>query len=262
MRWRIESAKHRISRELAQGLVGLNPVLERVGLRLGSTRAGLPVGDDPIVDFPLEWKKTISATKNYTMVSAERTGALIQAVEHVVATAVPGAIVECGVWRGGSSMTAALTLKRLGELRDVYLFDTFEGMSRPTAIDLADEKVREFGTADDHHGALRIGIEEVTAAMGLTGYPKDRVRLVKGMVEDTVPGQAPEQIALLRLDTDFYESTRHELEQLFPRLARGGILIIDDYDIAGARRAVDEFFAGQGVFLHRLDYTGRLVVRT
>jgi len=92
----------------------------------------------------------------------------------------------------------------------------------------------------------------------------ERIHYVKGMVEDTVPEQAPEKIALLRLDTDWYESTRHELEHLFPRLSSGGILIIDDYGHwAGAKEATDEFIARHRLqlFLSRIDYTGRLAVK-
>ena len=84
------------------------------------------------------------------------------------------------------------------------------------------------------------------------------------MVEDTLPAAAPERIALLRLDTDWYASTRHELEQLYPRLAEGGVLIIDDYGhYEGARRAVDEYFerSRRPVLLNRIDFTGRLVVK-
>jgi hypothetical protein len=102
---------------------------------------------------------------------------------------------------------------------------------------------------------------EVAANMRTTGYPEDLVRLVKGKVEDTIPGLAPAEIAVLRLDTDWYESTRHELTHLYPRLAPGGVLIIDDYGYwAGARKAVDEYFAG-ALFLSRIDGTGRIAIK-
>ena len=83
-------------------------------------------------------------------------------------------------------------------------------------------------------------------------------------MEETIPGRAPERIALLRLDTDWYESTRHELEHLWERLEPGGVLIIDDYGHwAGAREAVDEFFAkrSDAPLLTRVDYTGRIGVK-
>jgi O-methyltransferase len=105
-------------------------------------------------------------------------------------------------------------------------------------------------------------MDQVRRALESTGYPMDRVHLVQGRVEDSLPGQAPEQLALLRLDTDFYISTSHELVHLYPRLAAGGVLIIDDYGAwQGARQAVDEYFDGRPVLLHRLDWTGRLVMK-
>jgi O-methyltransferase len=97
-----------------------------------------------------------------------------------------------------------------------------------------------------------------------TFYPWEKILFVPGRVEDTLPAAAPERIALLRLDTDWHESTRHELEHLWPRLAVGGVLIVDDYGHwQGARRAVDDYFARQplGVRLHTIDYTGRLIVK-
>ena len=111
---------------------------------------------------------------------------------------------------------------------------------------------------------IGVPVEDVRAALDSTGYPTERVHLVEGPVEETLPARAPAQIALLRLDTDWYASTRHELEQLYPRLAPGGMLVLDDYGhYAGARRAVDEYLQSMNepLFLHRLDYTGRIAVK-
>ena len=108
-------------------------------------------------------------------------------------------------------------------------------------------------------------IEETRRNVLSTGYSPDRVHFVKGPVEQTIPANAPETIALLRLDTDFYESTRHELIHLFPRLVPGGVLIIDDYGHwEGARQAVDEYFKENKIrmLLNRVDYTGRIGVKT
>jgi len=104
----------------------------------------------------------------------------------------------------------------------------------------------------------------VQANLGRTGYPAERIHYVKGKVEETIPATLPSRIALLRLDTDWYESTRHELQHLYPLLSTHGVLIIDDYGHwQGARQAVDEYFAASAepVFLHRVDYTARLVVK-
>ena len=107
-------------------------------------------------------------------------------------------------------------------------------------------------------------LDEVTRNVLGTGYPADRVRFVEGLVEDTIPEQAPEEIAVLRLDTDWYESTRHQLVHLYPRLSSGGVLILDDYGCwLGARQAVDEYIEEHGLhlLLTRIDSSGRLVVK-
>jgi hypothetical protein len=207
----------------------------------------------------------------YTMTSVERMYALWQAIGYVHGHAIDGDVVECGVWRGGSSMLAALALREAGgEERTLWLYDTFEGMSEPTEHDvdltgarMVDEWEAHRGNTDDLIFAYG-GLDEVKHNMAATGYPSDRVRFVQGKVEDTIPGASPERIALLRLDTDWYESTRHELEQFYERLSPGGVLIVDDYGHwAGAREAVDEFFAGRedAPLLSRIDYTGRIGVK-
>jgi hypothetical protein len=207
----------------------------------------------------------------FTMTSVERMYALWQAVRHVHARGIPGAVVECGVWRGGSAMLAAITLDQLGDTgRELYLYDTFAGMSEPSARDVDVADARMVDEWDRHRGRggdplFALGeLEDVRRAMTSTGYPPERVRLVQGKVEDTIPATLPGPIALLRLDTDWYESTRHELEHLWELLVPGGVLIVDDYGHwAGAREAVDEYFAGRpdAPLLSRIDYTGRMGVR-
>lgn len=204
----------------------------------------------------------------FTMTSLERLTATIDAVEYVAAAAIPGAIVECGVWRGGSMMAAALTLLRLGHERDLYLYDTFEGMTPPTKHDVdlfgvpAAERLRDEPRTDDNLWWCSASLDDVCANIASTGYPAARVHYVQGPVEETIPGTVPDQISILRLDTDWYESTLHELEQLYPVLTPGGVLIIDDYGHhAGCKKAVDEYFAETPVFFARTDYSGRTIVK-
>jgi hypothetical protein len=214
---------------------------------------------------------TMRRVQPYTMTSPERLFALVQAVRHVAAADVPGDIVECGVWRGGSMMAAAYTLQECGGAsRHLYLFDTFEGMSAPGAKDVgidgrtAAQLLRAEDKSDPTSAWCYATLPDVQAAMSATGYEATRIHFVKGKVEDTIPAGAPECIAVLRLDTDWYESTRHELEHLYPRLSPGGVLIIDDYGHwVGCRQAVDEYFASRGihVLLNRVDYTGRIAVK-
>lgn len=222
-------------------------------------------------DFDSATVATIEFVRSYTATSPERINALCEAVRYIANNKIPGAIVECGVWRGGSVMAAARTLMEEGDMsRDLYLFDTFSGMVAPGAYDLmpddtpaATQFARE--ARDDGSGSrwCEASIEEVQAAVALTKYPPERLHFVVGRVEDTVPEHAPEEIGLLRLDTDWYESTRHELLHLYPRVALGGVLIIDDYGVwQGARRAVDEYFAGRGPLLNRIDDSGRIAMVT
>ena len=210
------------------------------------------------------------AARPHTMASLERLYAVYQAVHHVVDAGLPGDFVECGVWKGGSSMVAALSLIQAGQTeRGVWLYDTFEGMSEPEDGDVDYSGLSARGRMQrdgyEHPGQWCHGpLETVQNAMALTGYPTDRVRFVQGKVEDTLPGTLPEQIAVLRLDTDWYASTKHELEHLFPRLVRGGVLLIDDYGHwQGCRRAVDEYFAEYGIrmLLSRQDYSGRMGIK-
>lgn len=187
---------------------------------------------------------------------------LCDTVAHVVRNEIDGAFVECGVWRGGSTMAAALTFLELGAgNRELHLFDTFEGMPPPGAQDI--ETATGEPAEHERNGVAiaRAQLEEVRANMVSTGYDMRHVHFHRGMVEDTIPDQAPPKIAILRLDTDWYASTKHELDHLWPRITPGGFLIVDDYGhFAGAKQAVDEFFGGKA-FLFRIDYTGRLIMK-
>ena len=233
--------------------------------RIASERKGR------LADLSPEMQITIERAQPFTMTSPERLAALCLAVEHTVANDVPGAFVECGVWRGGSSMAAAYTYCRL-QKRDVdmFLFDTFEGMSLPSKEDVntssgkTAEQLLATSSRDSEVWAYA-PITEVRRNLEHTGYPNEMLHFVKGKVENTIPDIAPAQISILRLDTDWYESTKHELIHLFPRLSMNGILIIDDYGAwTGARKAVDEYFAMMGMkpFLNRIDVTGRLYLKT
>lgn len=217
-------------------------------------------------DFSESEIETCLRVAPFTMTSRARIVAAIHAAEYVAKNRIPGGIVECGVWRGGSMMAIALTLLRLqrGDI-PLYLFDTFEGMSEPTAVDGREvhQRWRENQTRT-HNSWCFASLEDVQANVAGTGYDMKLCSFLRGKVEDTLPSLAPERISLLRLDTDWYESTRHELEHLFPRLSRGGVLIIDDYGHwKGCRKAVDEYIQQHGLqlLLNRCDSTGRIAVK-
>ena len=174
---------------------------------------------------------------------------LVDSVRYMAEHQIPGAMVECGVWRGGSMQAVAWTLLDAGVSdRDLHLYDTFEGMSQPTEEDV---QTRTRASAADllsmGKAMCQAGLDDVRAGMAETRYPMDRIYFHPGKVEDTIPEGAPEQIALLRLDTDWYESTKHELEHLYPRLSPGGVLIIDDFGSwDGARKATLEWLQVTG----------------
>jgi hypothetical protein len=222
-------------------------------------------------DLEPEFWPLYEACKDATMTSIERLYALYKAVEHVIRHDIPGDFVECGVWRGGSVMMMALALQGFGATRRIHCFDTFEGMPPPTSADVrhetgedAAEILARVPKEDGDHMWAMAALDLVRQNVGSTGYPTDLVWYHKGLVEETVPAYAPETISLLRLDTDWYESTKHELMHLYPRLASGGVLIIDDYGFwRGARRATDEYLAEcqANLFLSRIDDTGRIGVR-
>ena len=220
-------------------------------------------------DFDPATAAVVRAVAPFTMTSPERIAALRESVLHVCRHGIEGAIVECGVWRGGSMMAAALTLLELGVRRDLFLCDTFAGMSPPADVDrdLTGRPAAAALAEEDRDTGMTWAVgplADVQANLRSTGYPPERIHYVVGKVEDTLPQAAPKRIAILRLDTDWYESTRHELEHLYPRLTAGGVLIIDDYGHwAGARRAVDEFLARteSAILLNRIDYTGRIGVK-
>jgi len=232
------------------------PAKARHALKRGLKRTARAIGydivryhSDPIArrahpqDFTPHHISILSEVGPYTLTSPERIFSLIEAVTHVARQNIPGAIVECGVWRGGSMMATALTLRSMNRSdRDLYLFDTFEGMTRPQDVDIhasGQAAMMEFveeQRGEDSSAVCYASLDEVKSAMARTGYDPARVHFIRGKVEETIPSQAPESIALLRLDTDWYESTRHEL---------------------------DEFLANHapGLFLSRIDDTGRLAVK-
>jgi hypothetical protein len=221
-------------------------------------------------DLEQEFWKLYHACKPYTMSRVQRMYALYQSVNYIIKNKIPGDFVECGVWKGGNPMMIAQLLQasRISD-RKIFLYDTFEGMSEPTPADknYKGNDAREMLDATDRAEADSVWcyspLEEVQENMKQTGYPKDQVVFVKGKVEETIPGVVPAQIALLRLDTDWYESTYHELTHLYPLLSKNGVLIIDDYGYwEGCRKATDQFLKENqlDLLLQRLDSTGRLAL--
>lgn len=208
---------------------------------------------------------------NNTMTSPERIYSLIEAVKYVEKNNIEGDIIECGVWKGGSMMAVAETLQHVKSTnRSLYLYDTYDGMSEPTENDktFKGDDAKQLMETDTNKEKNLVwaysALETVKAGMDSTKYPASQIHYVKGKVEDTIPKTIPAKIAILRLDTDWYESTKHELIHLYPLLVEGGVLILDDYGHwAGAKKAVDEYIAEKNIkiLLNRIDATGRIAIK-
>ncbi|MDH3690357.1 MAG: TylF/MycF family methyltransferase [Gammaproteobacteria bacterium] len=219
-------------------------------------------------DLEPEFVDIYTRCKDFTLTSVERMYALYQGVKHIHAHNIPGDLVECGVWRGGSCMVMALTLLSLGDQsRKIYLYDTFAGMTRPDEVDIhlrdGSEQISrwELFQQQDHNEWCYAPLQDVKRNLISTDYPQDSIIFVEGDVESTIPACAPDKISLLRLDTDWFKSTYHELVHLFPRLSRNGVLVVDDYGAyEGSRKAVDRYFSEQhqSILLHRIDTAGRI----
>ncbi|MEZ5405606.1 MAG: TylF/MycF/NovP-related O-methyltransferase [Verrucomicrobiia bacterium] len=235
-------------------------------------KPALSIHESLLTDLTDQNLAIIRKVRSFTMTSALRLNALIDAVRYLETNNISGAIVECGVWRGGSMMAVIETLKELGQnKRALYLFDTYEGMPEPQAQDTSpfhesteeifNQMKRPEGGSNWCYSSLETTKQNVLS----TGYDKTKIHFIKGKVEDTLPQLMPSsEIALLRLDTDFYSSTRHELIHLFPRLVSGGVLILDDYGHwEGQKLAVEEYFNENKIsmLLNRIDYTGRIGIK-
>jgi len=248
----------------------INSVAGLVGLQVSRTASAemrLPI------EATAADAKLISSLRPYTMTSGERLWSLLNAVRYVIDEGLPGDFAECGVWRGGSVMAMATELRRLGVTdRRIWLYDTFAGMTAPTAADVevgsgvkAETMLADTAVGDGNNVWCVAGLSDVQANVRTTGYPFDHFNFVEGDVAVTLQQFVPESISLLRLDTDWYESTKLSLEILYPRLVVGGVCILDDYGHwQGARAAVDEYFtaAGHRPFMHPIDYSGRVFIKT
>ncbi len=220
----------------------------------------------PKVRFPEVWR----SVRDFTMTDSVRIDAVYDTVLQLETLGIQGDLVECGVYRGGSSMAMALALNAI-QCRDrtIWMFDTYQGMTRPESADVAlgsgEPALKTFvatATGENSSTWCAASLDDLRTNMSSTGFPTERVRFVVGPVEETLSfGDIPERIALLRLDTDWYASTRAELQTLFPRMASGGVLIVDDYwSWSGSKKAVDDYFLENNVALPLIHVGGGSVM--
>jgi O-methyltransferase len=196
---------------------------------------------------------------SYTIVSPERAHATYRACRYVARYNIAGCFAECGVFKGGMAMLAALVFAKYADAtRDIILFDTFSGMTAPSEIDMSRHGV---SAATYNPEMVKSSLDEVRHNLAETRYPWHRLHFIEGDVCATlrIPLNVPNSIAILRLDTDWYDSTRTELEVLYEKVSPGGVVLVDDYGYwLGARKAVDEFIERlpDPVYLCRTDDTG------
>ena len=202
----------------------------------------------------------------FSMVGPLHLNLALEAAQKINEQGIEGAVVECGVWKGGVSMGMMMVNQRYNTDRHFWLYDTFEGLPEPAddkngphaqqlfrevqnkihknittkAMELF-EKRKDLEDGKWNYGPLEV----VKNNMYFSGYPRDKLHFIQGKVEDTLvqPHLLPDKIAILRLDTDWYESTKIELEVLYERLQPGGLLAIDDFcHWPGSTRATEEYF--------------------
>jgi len=224
------------------------------------------------LDFDKDFLSIYKKCSPFTMTSPERMYATYSSVKYIVENNIEGDIIECGVWRGGSIMIMAIELMNLGiNDRDLFLYDTFEGMPEPSKSDIDSSGKAAIGRWSKNKKEGEINnwcyapLEDVRRNILSTGYPEKKIHFIKGKVEKTIPSTIDhKKISILRLDTDWYESSYHELKYLFSHIATGGILMLDDYGFwEGQRNATDQFFSEQGIkpFLFRIDNSGSILVK-
>lgn len=225
------------------------------------------------IDYDKDFLNQFESIEQFTMTSIERIYALKCAVKYITKNNINGSFVECGVWKGGSCMMMANTLVENEQSdREIWLYDTFDGMTNPTDEDIEVETkikgielLKDLDKTTDKLNMWAYAPKDlVIKNMKSTKYPEKNIKYIEGKVEQTLSENSPGEIALLRLDTDWHESTKIELEVLYPLLVSGGVLIIDDYGhFHGAKKAVDEYFKsiGEEPLMHRIDYSGRMIIK-
>ena len=186
------------------------------------------------------------------------------AVNYILQNNIEGCIIECGVESGNFEHIWINELMKNNSVRDIYLFDTFGGLVEPTEYDYTckDAKLYQmnknevYSTWKNHvinekvNGWCYTPLDAVKTRLNSTGYPQNNLHYVVGDVMETLKDKTtiPEKIAILRLDTDWYESSKYELEQMYDNVVIGGIIIFDDYyHWDGQRRATDDFFLSRNI---------------
>lgn len=181
----------------------------------------------------------------HTMIGLSRLENIRTLVEDVIAGGVPGDLLEAGAWRGGATIFMRAVLAAHGETdRTVWVADSFEGLPPPNPDEFPADKGLDLHEIDE----LAISLEEAQRNFERYGLLDDQVRFLKGWFKDTLPDAPIEQLAILRLDADLYESTMDAIVPLYSKVTPGGYVIVDDYKLIPAcRKAIDDFRAQNGI---------------
>ena len=221
---------------------------------------------DTVVELNYNTKKILKKSEKYLNASVPNGFAIIQSLQHVKKNKIKGDIVETGVFHGGGLMLISHTLNYLKLKKKIWGYDTFAGVPKINIKKdryLGKGKIKQINEEENENRKFYPSIEDVKNNLKKNGFVK-LPKLIKGDTKKTLKKEKnlPKKISLLRLDTDFYESTLSELKILYPRLSKNGVLMIDDYGHhAGCKKAVDEYFKNKNIWLHRVDYTARLMIK-
>lgn len=180
-----------------------------------------------------------------TMIGLKRLDNIQTCIEQVVKEDIPGDLIETGVWRGGATIFMRAVLKSLGVTnRTVWVADSFEGLPKPEKMHVADKKDINYA-----FGFLAIDLEQVKSNFKRYHMLDEQVKFLKGWFKDTLPEAPINKLSLLRLDGDMYGSTMVALEHLYPKLSKGGYIIIDDYGaVQGCKKAVEDYRKNNGIY--------------
>lgn len=202
----------------------------------------------------------INIVKPFTMTSNERITDLYYSLEYIRENEIDGDIVECGVWKGGNILGIIEYLDYYSiNNKKVWLYDTFSGMTNPGNEDYDFNNIHASSQMNNPLVLACSTIEEVKKNISNSKFDKSRIIYIEGDVSETLQKyeNLPTKISLLRLDTDWYQSTKDELRILYPKLVKKGVLIVDDYGHwKGSKKAFDEYFVDKIIQIKKIDYTG------
>jgi hypothetical protein len=213
----------------------------------------------------MDKEKFISIVSPFSMTSLERISSLYDSLEYIKNNKIEGDFVECGVWRGGNILGIMEYLKYNEILnRNIWLYDTFEGMTESEDVDVDHQGINAKELLHLENVKAYASIQDVKNNLSISSFPVDNIKYIVGDVVNTlnILHNIPNKISLLRLDTDWYKSTKKELEILYPKLSNKGVLIVDDYGHwKGSKKAVDEYFKNIDITIKNIDYTGIKIIK-